>query len=275
MSSEPIIKDEELLLDKKVNENKNENLDIKSEKSKNEELKERKKLIAIYFLSGLIVLSIIIFIIVFDFFPDYAKGIFECTYISNGKEIEILNHNYNNENLEIFINDKEFNEKNPKYKAHDDFKVIIKIINEEIDMKNMFAFTNIKEVKMKSDKNVRIKNMENSFENCYSLEKFEIEGFNTSIVTNMSKLFYNSTNLTKVNIQNISTFNLEDMSYMFAYTNISTISIPNFPIITLLNSTGVFEGCNSTVIIKRDTNNEILIEELETKYPNLIFKYEN
>ena len=278
MSVESNIKNEELL-DNKVNDNKNDNIDSNSntkiEKNKNEELKERKKLIAIYFLSGLIVLSIIIFIIVFDFFPDYTKGKFECTFYSQGKEIEILNSKFNQDNLQIIINDKEVDDKNPKYKENGEFKVLIKVLNEELDMNNMFAFTNIKTVKMISEKHVTIKNMESSFENCYFLEKFEIEGFNTSQVTNMSKLFYNSTNLKEVNIQKMSTTNLKDMSYMFAYTNISNINIPNFSITPILNSTGVFEECNSIVIIKNDTNIDKVIEQLETKYPYSTFKYEN
>ena len=279
MSIEPKSKNE-AILDKKVNDKNNENIDdnssnLKTEKKKNEDLKEKKKLIAIYFLSGLIVLSIIIFILVFDFFPDYTKGTIECTYYTQGKEIEILNSNFNTDNLQFIINDKEIDDKNPKYKENGEFRVTIKVLIEELDMKNMFAFTNIKTVKMISDKNLKIKNMASSFENCYLLEKFEIEGFITTEVTNMSKLFYNATNLKDVNIQKMDTTNLKDMSYMFAYTNISHISIPNFSITPLLYSQGVFEGCNSTILIKKDSNVGKVIEELKSKYPDSTFKYDN
>lgn len=271
MTEEETTKKNEEIIDKKNNEEKNENTEtIKSEKVKSEELKERKKLIAIFFLSGLIVVSIIIFIIVFDFFPDLSKGQFECTYYCTGEEIQILNKDYKTDNLKIIINDKEYENTNPKYNQKGEFNVTIKVLSDELDMKNMFAFTNVKTVKMSSKDKMMITNMESSFENCNYLEKFEIQDFNTSNVTTMSKFFYKDTNLKEVDIQNMDTTNLTDVSYMFAYTNVPIINMSNFDIEVLLRSIDVFKDCTSKIIIKIDdkTNNET-INNLSLKYPTI------
>jgi hypothetical protein len=245
--------------------------------NKSEESTELKKLYVIYFLSGLIVISLILFFIIFDFFAKIQKGTIECTYFSPGNEINILNPNYNYEKdiLQIFINDKEIN-KNEKYKSNgtDSFNVTIKLFSDNIDLSDMFTSQNVKTVIMKSQNSIKIKNMRNVFENCTFLENFEIDGFNSSQVKSMSKLFYNTKNLKKINISTLETFSLEDMDYMFAYTNLQEINLTKFDLDKILKSKDIFKDIKSSkVILNKKYENQK--ENLTEIYPNINFEFQN
>lgn len=279
MSEESEEKDEKLF-EKKENQNeKADEVSTKNQKNSTEELKERKKLIAIYFLSGLIALSIVIFALVFKFFPDLTTGKIECTYYSYGKEIYIFNQNYEkDEELEVLINDKENDEEKPKYnkKEEGNFTVEIKTTKDEIKLDNMFKSTNVKTVKMSSEKEVKINSMIGSFANCSLLEKFEISGFDTSDVTNMSRLFFNDTRLTEVDIVKMKTNKLKNIDYMFAYTNISEIDLSNFNIELLANSTGVFKNCTATIKLKKEYESKVNeTEKFKKLYPNITINFTN
>lgn len=268
---------DEGLLGKKINDIGTNSSASKSE-NKNKELKEKKKLMAIYFLSGLVVVSIILFIIVLKTSKNQIMGEFECIYYCTGEETSILNSDYERNDLEIKINTDIYNDddENPTYNKKGDFNVLIKVFGSELDMNNMFSSTNIKRIKMTSKQKLKITDLESSFENCTFLEKFEIQGFDTSEVESMSKLFNNAKNLKEVNIESLNTSNLMDMSYMFANTNISSINIHNFPLEILINSTGVFENCKTNVTIKNEENinEKDIIVQLKEKYPNSSFSQE-
>ena len=279
MSEESEEKDEKLF-EKKENQNeKADEVSTKNQKNSTEELKERKKLIAIYFLSGLIALSIVIFALVFKFFPDLTTGKIECTYYSYGKEIYIFNQNYEkDEELEVLINDKENDEEKPKYnkKEEGNFTVEIKTTKDEIKLDNMFKSTNVKTIKMSSEKEVKINSMIGSFANCSLLEKFEISGFDTSDVTNMSRLFFNDTRLTEVDIVKMKTNKLKNIDFMFAYTNISEIDLSNFNIELLANSTGVFKNCTATIKLKKEYESKVNeTEKFKKLYPNITINFTN
>lgn len=279
MSEESEEKDEKLF-EKKENQNeKADEVSAKNQKNSTEELRERKKLIAIYFLSGLIALSIVIFALVFKFFPDLTTGKIECTYYSYGKEIYIFNQNYEkDEELEVLINDKENDEEKPKYnkKEEGNFTVEIKTTKDEIKLDNMFKSTNVKTIKMSSEKEVKINSMIGSFANCSLLEKFEISGFDTSDVTNMSRLFFNDTRLTEVDIVKMKTNKLKNIDYMFAYTNISEIDLSNFNIELLANSTGVFKNCTATIKLKKEYESKVNeTEKFKKLYPNITINFTN
>ena len=279
MSEESEEKDEKLF-EKKENQNeKADEVSAKNQKNSTEELRERKKLIAIYFLSGLIALSIVIFALVFKFFPDLTTGKIECTYYSYGKEIYIFNRNYEkDEELEVLINDKENDEEKPKYnkKEEGNFTVEIKTTKDEIELDNMFKSTNVKTIKMSSEKEVKINSMIGSFANCSLLEKFEISGFDTSDVTNMSRLFFNDTRLTEVDIVKMKTNKLKNIDYMFAYTNISEIDLSNFNIELLANSTGVFKNCTATIKLKKEYESKVNeTEKFKKLYPNITINFTN
>ena len=92
-------------------------------------------------------------------------------------------------------------------------------------MKNMFyEISNLQSVKMFSDKNCKITQIESAFENCKDLEYFYIEGFDTSSIKSLKSLF-SLTSLTKVRFRGFSTENVMDMSYMFYDTNLESLNL--------------------------------------------------
>lgn len=272
MLEEPEKADDNLVDNKKSEKKKNNS---KAKRHKNDdESKDRKKLLTIGLLSGLIIISIVIFAITFDFFPDIVWGTFECTYYGEGEEIGILNPGYKIKRsyLQIYINGEKNEDDFPKVNKTGDFNVTIKIKDKKINLKKMFASTNIKTMKMNSNKDSIIEDMESTFENCEFLENFEISGFDTSEVEIMTKFFYNCKNLKEVNIVEMDTDELKHMHYMFANTNISKIKLTNFKIEQLINSEGVFQNCNSTIIIKKLKNND-KINKLKSSYPHITIEY--
>lgn len=268
---------EEKLVDKKDknDDRKKSYVTTKSERLKKEELKERKKLIAIFVLIGLIIISIMIFIFVFDFFPDLTKIEIECTYYSPGGKVNIFNPNYTPDSLEVIINEQKIENISNYNNNFDkgDFKVIINLLGDSLVMKNMFKSTNIKNVKIKSKQAAHILDMDYCFNNCKYLEEFSIEINQTENITSLNYLFYNSTNLKKVDLSSINAKNIKTMNYSFANTNISKIDLKNFEIKTILDSEGIFENCSSTVIIKKVENNDNIKNQLEKLYPNITFEF--
>ena len=156
------------------------------------------------------------------------------------------------------------------------FTVEIKTTKDEIKLDNMFKSTNVKTIKMSSEKEVKINSMIGSFANCSLLEKFEISGFDTSDVTNMSRLFFNDTRLTEVDIVKMKTNKLKNIDYMFAYTNISEIDLSNFNIELLANSTGVFKNCTATIKLKKEYESKVNeTEKFKKLYPNITINFTN
>lgn len=273
MTEENEAKNEKILeTNKEIDIISNEEPSSKRESVQSENVKEKKKLWAIIALIGLIIGSIIIFAFVFDFFPDLTTGEFDCIYHGTGNNISILNPNYKIDELKIIINDTEYENENPIVNILGDFHVKIKVLTDELKMKNMFKGTNVKSVVMTSEKSTLVKNMESCFESCKYLEEFSIEDFDTSEVTNMNNLFFNCINLEKVEMSDIDTDDLERVDSTFAYTNISEIKLTNFKMKILLNSKNTFDSCNTTIIMKKKEENEKHITQLENKY-NIRFEF--
>ena len=163
-----------------------------------------------------IILAVIIIIFVRyestrPFKPDEIIGAIKCKYYITKPfiETEILSSNYKNiSDIDITIDDKriEFNKKYifNKEGYHD----IIFYLNNNETMDYMFKnITSLISAELYSRKNIKIKSMIGSFEQCINLNKFINDGFDTSQVTSMHNLFYNTQKLStdinkKVNIDN-------------------------------------------------------------------------
>ena len=116
--------------------------------------------------------------------------------------------------------------------------------------------------------------MKNVFENCTFLEKFEIDGFDSSQVKSMSKLFYNTKNLKQVNISTLETSSLEDMDYMFAYSNLPEINLIQFDLDKILKAKDIFKDIKSSkVILNKKYENQK--ENLTKIYPNINFEFQD
>ena len=239
--------------------------------------KKLKILSIIFYNLVLIFICLYLFYFYFCHSGNKQKGSIECIYIYPGNEIDILNPNYiyDKDILQIFINDKEIN-KNEKFKSNntESFNVTIKLFSDSIDLSDMFTSQSVKTVIMRSQSSIKIKNMRNVFKNCTFLEKFEINGFDSSQVKSMSNLFYNTKNLKKVNINTLETSSLEDMDYMFAFTNLPEINLTKFGLDKILKSKDIFKDIKtSKVIINKKFENQK--ESLREIYPNINFEFQN
>jgi hypothetical protein len=271
MAEESDSKDDEKFMDgNNIDEFSNEEEISKRVSTKAKDEKEKKKIISIIFLIGLIIITIIIFAFVFDFFPDLTTGEFDCIYYGTGNNITILNPDYKIDELKIIINGTEYENKNPKVNISGDFHVKIKVLTDELHMNNMFKNTTIKKVNMTSEKSTLIKDMQNSFKECKFLEEFKIEDFDTSEVSNMDHLFENCKKLKNVHMTGIELDDLESVSYTFANTNISRIKLTNFKMSILTNSKNTFDNCNLTIIMKKKENKADAVDKLKKKYNNNI-----
>ena len=73
------------------------------------------------------------------------------------------------------------------------WRVVKILLYDDINMDNMFKDVKyLYSVNMNSTKNAKVLSMKSTFENCTSLEDFNMEGFDTSKITSFSRLFYGS-----------------------------------------------------------------------------------
>lgn len=183
--------------------------------------------------------------------------------------------------LNIYVKDQYINYakeyKFPDKASGENVKILI---FEEINMNSMFkAVTDLKSVKITSSKNLKIKSLESSFEDCTGLSSFNIQGCDTSQVSSVKNLFHN-TNIQDINIAELNLDNIKDMSYMFADSklqkidlsklntenaetmagmfkgsqSLNSLDLTNFKTKNVKDMSGMFEGCTSlgTIIFSTD-----------------------
>ena len=91
-----------------------------------------------------------------------------------------------------------------------------------------------------------IKDMNNMFYKCISLNNINIENMNTYNVYNMSYLFYECNILSLLNLTNFDTSNVLDMRYMFYNCkNIKILNLSLFNTSKVFNMNSIFGGCFS------------------------------
>ena len=113
------------------------------------------------------------------------------------------------------------------------------LIFEEINMNSMFkAVSDLKSVKITSSKNLKIKSLESSFEDCTGLSSFAIQGCDTSQVSSVKNLFHN-TNIEDINLAELNLDNIKDMSYMFADSKLKTIDLSKLNTENVENMAGI------------------------------------
>ena len=186
---------------------------------------------------GLIFLIVLIIVLSSHSTGKSTKETFaelECSYdvTSTNEPTRILSNEFDNKfKMSIFIGDTEI-----KYSKTHQFseigrnKVRFVIHEDNISIDKMFrAVFDLSEAKFLSTRNIKIKSMDSLFENCIKLSYVQITGFNLSELKSLQKVFYHCLNLGKVeNLDQLfSSTKITDMSYMFATTDIKTISLKN------------------------------------------------
>ena len=153
-----------------------------------------------------------------------------CIYNVDKNEIKILNNHQNKginkeineDNIEIFINDKKVN-----------FSFIYKSDSKE-------------EIKVKFKFNKLINNMSYMFHKCFSLKSIDLFSFNTSNATNMSFMFSECSSLKILDLKSFNTSNVKDMSNLFSgCSSLEFINISSFQTSKVKNMESMFSGCSS------------------------------
>jgi hypothetical protein len=143
-------------------------------------------------------------------------------------------------------------------------KVKYYIYDKSIQINNMFKDVDaLTSAKFVSNTNVKITSMESLFENCISLEKFEIDGFDTSEVKSLKKLFYNCIIYSSLDfLDKISTKQITDMSYMFSASDVVLFSPENLDLSSVTDMSHMFENCNSLqgVLLPENINSNHLTD---------------
>ena len=177
--------------------NKNDNLE-ESLNSPNSKLSNPYKQV---FVIIIIILVCGVFSATFIFFicsEPFIKRRLICIYKINdiSKEISVLGNdfeNINNSIINIFINHTKINY-NKKFKFNESgIYEIIYILNEEINMDNIFKdILSLENVEMYTNGSVKILSMKSAFEGCLNLKNISISGFDFEQLKSISKLFYNT-----------------------------------------------------------------------------------
>ena len=128
-------------------------------------------------------------------------------------------------------------------------------------MDNMFKdISNLVSIKMNSKKNAKITSMKSTFENCNSLNEFNIEGFDTKEIKSMSRLFYNCNLKIDSNIfENMSIENVEDFSYMFYNKGFSELNL-ELKTKNAKNMSHMFDNCVSLKTLKLDLDTSNVVD---------------
>ena len=178
----------------------------------------------------------------------------------------------NNENIEIFINNKKIKFRKfikpkkigiyqIKLKLNTSFKNCHKmfyncghIINIDlsffdaskiVDMSHMFSrYNNLICINFNNFQTNKVNNMSYMFSHCSNLINIDLSSFNTSNVKNMSYMFYNCSSISNLNLSNFNTKNVTDMSYTFYNCKkLKNISLSNFNTKNVVDMSYMFSRC--------------------------------
>ena len=211
--------------------------------------KNKKLIIAgISILLALIFIIIIIIIILLSSKNNKKRssclGHIKCTYEVENLKTKILGNDFSKEfDLDISI-DGEIVKYSRDYTFNNtglhnvDFLIYDKNINLDYMFKDISELISV-EMTINDNKEIKIKSMISTFENCENLDTFTMEGFNINEMKSMSKLFYN-TQISTINMPFSNFENIEDISYMFASTNVINLDLSNLKTTNVKNMSHLF-----------------------------------
>ena len=128
------------------------------------------------------------------------------------------------------------------------------------DMSNMFnECSSLEKLDLNNFNTSKVTNMENMFSNCSSLTNLDLSNFDTSNVTNMKNMFFNCSSLTTINLSSLDTRNLTNMSNMFfGCSTLTAVNLNNINTNNVTEMSCMFYGCSSLTNINLsnfNTNN--------------------
>ena len=194
------------------------------------------------------------------------------------KNIKLINLElFNNENTELYINNKKEIFKNEfifNKIGNYNIKLIFNNNIIESSLEGMFfRCENIKNINYKIFNTANVENMNGMFSNCYNLKEINLSLFNTANVEDMSYMFDSCYNLKELNLSSFDTSNVKDMEKMFSNcSNLKELNLSLFDTSNVKNMSNMFDDCLSLKEINLssfNTSNVEVMEEMFSRCKNL------
>ena len=194
------------------------------------------------------------------------------TSTENGNEISFKLDE--NDNPKIKIQDgkeDELNLKDEKYALFEiktekektvylycsDVETIVAAVNNNNIITGIFQNIHHKSISVIACDTENVRDIAYMFEGCSSLEKLNLNNFNTTNVENMGSMFEGCSNLTKLDLKNFNTTKVKDMEWMFSgCSSLTELDIKNFNTAKDPKVHNMFADCNK------------LSNEIKNKFPD-------
>ena len=120
--------------------------------------------------------------------------------------------------------------------------------------KNFISLTEIDGLNHLNTYNVR--NLDQMFMGCASLENVDLSNFNTSLVTSMNDMFKDS-GITTVNVSNLDVHNVQTMEGMFANTNLTRLDLSAWKPSSYTDMRNIIKDSSRLESVKVNTNIDV------------------
>ena len=176
---------------------------------------------------------------------DFKNDFFE----KNNKEsYSKAKSNINEENIEIYINDKKI-KFNYEYESDEIGLIEIKFKFNKLLTSTAFMFyacPSLKSINISSFNTNNVTDMSYMFSNCQFLESLDLSSFNTNKVTDMNHMFYNCCSLKSVFVSSFDTNNVINMCHMFCECiSLESLNLSSFKNKNVTNISHMFFNCSS------------------------------
>ena len=284
-------------------ENRHRNTDVDEEKGKGN--KNKKIIITLVVVGGVLVLGVIIFLIIYFSLKrkeegGYIKIIHE---FDAANEIKILNID-NLEQDDYSIEEVNFDSTIKIFKTNNirilegqniytinqnilkfnnnekrDGRIIFKIkFNKMLTrIDGLFKQLNIIEADFSEFKSSKIKNMNSLFLDCINLENINFENFNSEKLESMDSTFENCKTLTELDLSSFKTPKLTSMRSTFKNCkNLTYLNVENFELNNnIIDRTNIFEGDNNLYIKNNNEETKALLDSENINGSNNTVSYRN
>ena len=138
-----------------------------------------------------------------------------------------------------------------------DVETIVAAANNNNIITGIFQNMHHKSISVIACDTENVRDMAYMFEGCSSLEKLNLNNFNTTNLENMESMFEGCSNLTKLDLKNFNTTKVKDMEWMFSgCSSLTELDIKNFNTAKDPKVHNMFADCNK------------LSNEIKNKFPD-------
>ena len=192
------------------------------------------------------------------------KNEINCIYNKKDKESINLLHDFK---LNVsYLGDEFIKLYEESYKNINENNVEIYINNKKINFNYKYENNEIGQINVKFKFNKLLTSTSYLFHKCSALESIDLSSFNTNKVNDMSHMFSECCSLKSLDLFSFNTNKVNDMSYMFdRCSSLKSLDLCSFDTNKVTNMSGMFKGCSSLKLIDLssfNTNNVYNMSEI-------------